>query len=127
MNAAGRPKYNPERRKTFAISDWIPVCRGAAAKLSAERLTELATWLDLAACNPSPTKSDQDRLDACICLIAALHPAKYGESLFVGNCATGYIVVPDSEVLRAELTIRCRELTANPSRVDPRFSFRCWE
>jgi len=114
--AAGRlAKYNPGRRKTFAIADWAHVCRAAAANLLAERLIELATWLDLAACNAKPTKSDQDRLDACICLIVALHAAQRGDSLFVGNRATGYIVVPDSEALRAELTTRCRELAADPS------------
>lgn len=33
------PKYNPERRKTFAIADWVHVCRPTAAKLDAEGAT----------------------------------------------------------------------------------------
>jgi predicted RNase H-like nuclease len=60
--------------------------------------------------NPKPTKSDQDQLDACICLVSALHLARRRDSLIVGCCATGYIVVPDSEMLRKELEGRCVEL-----------------
>ena len=32
------------------------------------------------------------------------------EPLFVGCCSTGYIVVPDSDLLRSELEQRCVEL-----------------
>jgi predicted RNase H-like nuclease len=108
---AGRlPKYNPERRKTFAIADWAHVCRATSTKLAADGAAELASWAEAAATNPKPTKSDQDRLDACICLVSALHLAKRRDSLFVGCCSTGYIVVPDSELLRNELEQRCVEL-----------------
>jgi predicted RNase H-like nuclease len=88
------PKYNPERRKTFAIADWVHVCGATAARLLEEGATELSEWIRAAAGNAKPTKDDQDRLDACICLVAALHLAKGRDALFVGNCATGYIVVP---------------------------------
>jgi len=108
---AGRlPKYNPERRKTFAIADWAHVCRTTAATLLADGLAELSDWVTAAGRNPKPTKSDQDRVDACICLIAAAHLAKGRDTLFVGNRVSGYIVVPDSEPLRVELAERCREL-----------------
>jgi len=113
---AGRlPKYNPERRKTFALADWVHVCRAGAATLRAAGATDLAVWIEEAGQNPKPTKSDQDRLDSCICLIAALHLAKGSNALFVGNCATGYIVVPDSLALREELALRCLELALVPS------------
>lgn len=108
---AGRlPKYNPERKNTFAMADWVHVCRAAAAQLRIEGAAELSTWLDSMARHPKPTKSDQDRLDACICLISALHLAKGGEGLFIGSCLSGYIVVPDAESLRNELATRCRRL-----------------
>ena len=97
---AGRlPKYNPERRKTFAIADWAHVCRTISTKLAADGAAELAIWAQTAATNLKPTKSDQDRLDACICLVSALHLAKRRDALFVGCCNTGYIVVPDSDLL----------------------------
>lgn len=108
---AGRlPKYNPERRKTFAIADWVHVCRRVSTKLAADGAAELASWAETAATNPKPTKRDQDRLDACICLVSALHVAKRRDALFVACCSTGYIVVPDSDLLRNELEQRCVEL-----------------
>jgi len=69
------PKYNPERRKTFAIADWAHVCRATAATLLTEGASELSSWALAAGRNPKPSKSDQDQVDACICLIAALHLA----------------------------------------------------
>jgi predicted RNase H-like nuclease len=113
---AGRlPKYNPERRKTFAIADWAHVCRTVSTKLAADGAAELAAWAETAATNPKPTKRDQDRLDACICLVSALHLAKRRDALFVGCCSTGYIVVPDSDLLRNELEQRCVELGPQPA------------
>jgi predicted RNase H-like nuclease len=108
---AGRlPKYNPERRKTFAISDWTHVCRTTSVWLATAGARESAAWAEGAAIKTKPTKSDQDRLDACICLVSALHLANGREGLLVGCCATGYIVVPDSEMLRNEFERRCVEL-----------------
>jgi predicted RNase H-like nuclease len=108
---AGRlPKYNPERRKTFAIADWAHVCRATSMSLAGEGAPELAAWAETAATKPKPAKSDQDQLDACICLVSALHLAKRRDALFVGCCTTGYIVVPDSEMLRNELERRCVQL-----------------
>jgi predicted RNase H-like nuclease len=113
---AGRlPKYNPARRKTFAIADWMHVCRTTSATLADEGALELAAWADTAARNPKPAKKDQDQLDACICLVSALHLAKGHDALFVGCCTTGYIVVPNSEVLRNELVNRCVELGREPA------------
>src|SRR5205085_1152312 len=64
------PKYNPARRKTFAIADWAHVCRRVSTELAADGTSELASWAETVATNRKPTKSDQDRLDACICLIS---------------------------------------------------------
>jgi hypothetical protein len=107
---AGRlPKHNPERRKTSAISDWAHVCRTASMRLAEEGAPESAAWAETAATKTNPTKSDQDQLDVCICLVSALHLAKDRDALFVGCCANGCIVVPDSEMLRKELGRRCVE------------------
>ena len=114
---AGRlPKYNPDRRKTFAISDWAHVCRTTSTRLAAEGAPESAAWAETAATKAKPTKSDQDQLDACICLVSALHLAKRRDALFVGCCTTGYIVVPDSEMLRKELEHRCVSLGRESAR-----------
>jgi hypothetical protein len=42
-------------------------------------------WLDDAARITTPLKSDQDGLDACICLLAAVYLAESRECLMVGN------------------------------------------
>jgi predicted RNase H-like nuclease len=108
LRPAGRlPKYNPERRKTFAISDWRHVCGRAAEAFREKGLTEVVQWLDSAALMAAPRKRDQDGLDACLCLIVALYVAERKECLVVGDQWTGYIVVPHCPSLAAELQCRC--------------------
>lgn len=109
--SAGRlPKYNPARRKTFSLEDWTHVFRQVAGNLRANGAKQLAEWVQTAACKTEPVKSDQDQLDACICLIVAIHLAKSRDALLVGNRSSGYIVVPHSQALRHELAIRCDEI-----------------
>lgn len=103
-------KYNPERRRTFTIADWTYVCRLVSEKLRADGVERLAAWAEVARVKAKPVKSDQDQLDACICLIVAIHLAKSRDSLLVGNCTSGYIVVPDSAALRDELANRCNAI-----------------
>ena len=62
-----------------------------------------------------PRKIDQDGLDACICLLAALYLAEAKSCLMVGNTATGYIVVPYGENLYEELKVRCEQTGRAPS------------
>ncbi len=110
--ASGRlPKYNPARRKTFRIEDWRHVCKQVSALMNMYRLLNLADWLQQMALRDRPTKSDQDGLDACICLLVAIQLARNENCLVIGNYETGYIVVPDSQAIRDELKFRC-DLTA---------------
>jgi predicted RNase H-like nuclease len=107
------PKYNPGRSRTFSVSDWEHVCRLAAASLSASGLAELAEWAGAMAAK-RPRKADQDALDACLCLLVALHLDEGGSWLMVGNQATGYIVAPQCESLVAELSGRCDQIGYPP-------------
>jgi predicted RNase H-like nuclease len=68
-----------------------------------------------AARNTSPRKSDQDALDACLCLLVALYLAERKDGLMVGDLHTGYIVVPYCAELHAELDARCRQTGRVPS------------
>lgn len=112
---AGRlPKYNPTRR-TFSNADWRHVCQLTRDAVGEHGLPKLAGWLDAACKNAAPRKSDQDRLDACLCLLAALHFAESKDCLMVGNLDTGYIVVPYGEGLREELECRCRQTDRDPA------------
>jgi predicted RNase H-like nuclease len=114
--AAGRlPKYNPERKRTFSISDWQYVCGLASAAFSDRQLMDIVRWINHAARNPSPRKSDQDGLDACLCLLVALYLAERKDGLMVGDLHTGYIVVPYCAELHAELDARCRQTGRVPS------------
>jgi predicted RNase H-like nuclease len=79
---AGRlPKYNPERKKTFSISDWQFVCRLASGAFRDCGLMDIVQWINHAARNPSPQKSDQDAHDACVCLLVAVYLADGKDSL----------------------------------------------
>jgi predicted RNase H-like nuclease len=109
------PKYNPARKKTFAISDWQHVCERASAAFRERGLERIALWIDDAARKVSPRKSDQDALDACLCLLVAIHFAEGKDCLMVGDLLTGYILVPYGAALRAELDARCNSTCKTPS------------
>jgi predicted RNase H-like nuclease len=114
--AVGRlPKYNPERKKTFSTSDWQYVCGLASDAFRERGLMDIVRWIKDAAQNTSPRKSDQDCLDACLCLLVALYLAERKNCLMVGDQQTGYIVVPYGAGLRAELDARCKQTGRVPS------------
>ena len=113
---AGRlPKYNPQRRKTFSISDWCHVCGLTSHAFRERGLLEVVRWLEDAASSTTPRKRDQDGLDACVCLLAALYLSERRKCLMVGDQNTGYIVVPHGEKLYAELKARCERTGRAPS------------
>ena len=114
--ATGRlPKYNPERRSTFSIEDWRHVCCLASCALHECALTATIQWIDEAGQLPAPRKSDQDKLDACLCLLVALHLAERKACLMVGDRLTGYIVVPYGDILYEELATRCQGTGRDPA------------
>lgn len=102
------PKYNPERRKTFSLLDWQFVCGQLQQEFIERGLTSTAEWIAGAAALATPRKRDQDGLDASLCLLVALHLAEERDCLFVGEVASGYMVVPHSLGLHEELNERCR-------------------
>jgi predicted RNase H-like nuclease len=113
---AGRlPKYNPARKKNFSILDWQHVCKRSSAAFRDCGLRDIVQWINDAAQKTSPLKSDQDGLDACLCLLVALYLAERKDCLMVGDRQTGYIVVPHGAGLRAELDARCNQTGRVPS------------
>jgi predicted RNase H-like nuclease len=101
------PKYNPSRRKTFLLSDWQHVCKHISDSFDACGLVGLARWTEVVGQHPRPRKVDQDGVDACLCLLVALHLVEQRDCLMVGNVDTGYIIVPHGEALHDELEARC--------------------
>jgi predicted RNase H-like nuclease len=115
--ATGRlPKYNPQRKSTFDISDWRHVCESASSVFRDCGLTDIVQWINKAAQNTSPRKRDQDCLDACLCVLVALYLAARKDCLMVGDYQTGYIVVPYGAGLHAELNGRCKQTDRVPSQ-----------
>jgi predicted RNase H-like nuclease len=115
------PKYNPKRKRTFLISDWQHVCERASGAFRGPGLVDIARWIVAAAQNTSPCKSDQDGLDACLCLLVAIYLAERKDCLMVGDLHTGYIVLPYGAELRAELDARCSKTGLVPSEWVRRF------
>ena len=65
------PKYNPKNRN-FSLNDWQMVRSKTLEDLTnchLLRVDEVAADIKL----ERPNKSDQDKLDACICLLVGLH------------------------------------------------------
>jgi predicted RNase H-like nuclease len=111
--ATGRlPKYNPKKKtQTFAY-DWQFVCERVSSAFREYGLTQLLIWIDEIGRKPAPRKGDQDCLDACVCLLVAIHMAQGKNCLMIGDLENGYIVVPDSDVLQAEFA----EFRARPGK-----------
>jgi len=55
----------------------------------------------------TPRKPDQDRSDACLCLLVAMDMAGGKACVVVGKQKSGYIVTSASEKMVYELTRRC--------------------
>ena len=97
-------KYNPKAR-LFTPSDWPLVCLGVAAHASSTKLPEIALYAEALATIAAPTKGDQDRLDALICLLIGLGWRRFPAEawLMLGDLDNGYIVTPVSPDTRSLL------------------------
>jgi predicted RNase H-like nuclease len=105
------PRYNPDRKKTFLMSDWVRVAETAAREAHELRCDELAEWCRAAMSTAQPRKADQDKLDSALCVLIALHwrlrPRE--ASLLLGDLTTGYMVLPAIREVRKYLTNPARK------------------
>ncbi len=101
-------KYNPANRDKFRLDDWRLVADGLAEATAG--FPALSGWFRCAAQIARPDKSDQDMLDASICLAIAHRWlfAPRAASLILGDYATGYIVTPAAEPARSRLIAAAR-------------------
>lgn len=99
------PKYNPDRKKTFVMADWIRVTEAAARESRRIGCEDLAEWCSAAGKIVRPKKADQDKLDSVLCVLVALHWRlnPRDTSLFLGNLTTGYMVLPAIRAVREYL------------------------
>lgn len=93
-------RYNP--KKNFSLSDWKLVASTVRRHANALHLAPLSRWADEMARLAAPTKRDQDRLDAAVCLLIVLYwrRAPRDRSAVIGDSRTGYMVTPVSRESR---------------------------
>jgi predicted RNase H-like nuclease len=115
------PKYNPDRRKTFRLADWVRVAESAAQQAHLLDCEELAEWCRATGKIAKPRKADQDRLDAALCVLIALHwrLRPRDASLLLGDFAAGYMVLPASPEVREYLTGPARKYSVKMDDVVP--------
>jgi predicted RNase H-like nuclease len=101
------PRYNPARR-TFRKDDWLRVIAVVAGESENLGCSVAAEWCASLGSLNNPRKSDQDRLDAVICLLIAirwrLSPRE--QSVMIGDTTQGYIVAPVADEIRQRLKVR---------------------
>ncbi len=110
------PKYNPIRRSTFRIDDWAYLCGKMSGVFKDRGVAAITDWIESIRFLPSPRKSDQDRLDACLCLLVAMDMAEGEDCTVIGEQKSGYIVTSASEMMESELTKRCIQTKRDPTR-----------
>ena len=97
------PRYNPARR-TFRKEDWVRVVEVLAVESERLGCSVVAEWCASLKALGNPRKSDQDRLDAVICLLIAirwtLSPREQCDTI------QGYIIAPVADETRRRLKAR---------------------
>ncbi|MNU40477.1 hypothetical protein D3C71_291970 [compost metagenome] len=90
------PKYNPANRKRFKLADWQAVVEAVRRFGLSAPLRHVEEWCSFAARHETPSKSDQDKLDALICGLIGLHwlVAPRDQSMMIGDLQHGYMISP---------------------------------
>ena len=106
------PKYNPDRKKTFRLTDWGRVAAAAAREADALHCHDLARWCRDIGGLEKPRKEHQDMLDSALCVLIALR-WRLGDraaSMMLGDRQTGYMVLPAAPAVRARLAEAAHKL-----------------
>ncbi|MFZ2123640.1 MAG: DUF429 domain-containing protein [Rhodoferax sp.] len=110
------PKYNPVRRLTFCPDDWVYLCGKLSEVFKDRGAAAIAEWINSIRFLKIPRKPDQDRLDACLCLLVAMDIAEGKGCMVIGEQKSGYIVTLASEMMQGELTQRCIQTERDPTK-----------
>jgi predicted RNase H-like nuclease len=103
----GGPRYNPARRKTFKIEHWKQVASLLFELGGQHNIIGLSHWCREQSANVTPSKADQDRLDAVICALIGWHwlMAPRNQSVMIGDRESGYIVAPAIDGIHEKLVM----------------------
>jgi predicted RNase H-like nuclease len=96
------PKYNPNRKRTFRLHDWVRATEAAARQANSFGCEDFAEWCRSAGAITRPEKADQDKLDSALCVLIALHWRLRAResSVLIGDLSTGYMILPASQEVR---------------------------
>lgn len=99
------PKYNPQNRGKFRLSDWQSVASLIRATAEDLGIQGLSDWVEGARAIVQPRKSDQDKLDATLCALIGLawRVGTVSSSAMFGDLTCGYMVTPVSDATRSRL------------------------
>lgn len=99
------PKYNPQNRRKFRLSDWLSVSRVVQEAAEVYGLRSFADWARQMSTIAQPRKADQDRLDAALCALIGLNwrAGFLNSSAILGDLHSGYMVTPISDATRSRL------------------------
>lgn len=88
--------------KAFASADALAVGCG-----------DFDTWCTTVKKIGAPRKSDHDKLDAAICLLAPIQWMQWPlrSSIMIGDLATGYIMLPVSSQIRQRFEVKAKPLS----------------
>ncbi len=115
------PKYNPQSRRKFRLTDWHSVANVLSATAEKLGVDALATWANGMHSVAQPRKSDQDRLDAALCALIGLvwRAGPVDASSMFGDLQCGYMVTPVSDATRPRLELAatryCVPLSGDPA------------
>ena len=115
-------RYNPRNRNKFCLADWRLVCETVRRCANEFNLQTLLEWAEEMEKSKSPSKPDQDKLDAVICLLIAIHwrRERDGHGLTViGDLESGYMVTPASCDTRRILQEACERQNVDISPKNP--------
>lgn len=89
-------KYNPGQAAKFQLADWQLVCAGLIECALDCGLPAMAEYLRKEQIKPTPSKSDQDRLDSAICTLIGFYWLKSGSATncVIGDERHGFMVTP---------------------------------
>lgn len=106
-------RYNPARRKTFCRDDWDKVVAVVTAEAFEFGCGSFDSWCGSIGLIGVPQKSDQDKLDAVICLLIAIRwrLRRRETSVMIGDLDTGYIVAPVNAEVRQRLLSKAKQLS----------------
>ncbi len=102
--------YNPGKPAKFSIEDWRLVAKTIRSRLLELDLKPFAKWVADQASNPTPNKTDQDCLDALICLVVALKWRRRDPDTRVLGDWRGHMVTPLSENSKTKIMDKACQL-----------------